>query len=82
MVHSKTDKSGVKKPTKDYATLRVYFGNKPSLLGRLIKLQVEHPNTSVSGLVVSSVEACIGTIEDAYRDGKRRFQLNGKNVEM
>jgi hypothetical protein len=72
---------GIKKPGKEYATLKVYFGNKPSLLARMVKLVVQHPNISVSGLIVTMCEACIGTVEKAFETGQRKFKLNGKDVE-
>ena len=66
---------------KVYATIKVYFGNKPNILARYIKLAIEHPSISVSGMIVTAAEACIDTFEKALRDGHRKFTLNGKVVE-
>lgn len=70
------------KHNKEYATLKVYFGNQPALLGRMATLAIEHRNISVSGLIVTSCAACIDTLEEAFKSGQRRFKLNGKNVEI
>ena len=79
MERKKSDKS---KPKKSYLTFKVYFGNKPSLLGRMVKLVLQHPSISVTGLIITMCEACIDDVEKAFADGKRRFTLNKKEVEV
>ena len=63
-----------------YARANVYFGPQVKLLVRLAGLALKHRGVSVSGLIVTCVQACIDTLEEEIPT-KRKFKLNGKVVE-
>lgn len=72
----------IKERNEKYIGIRVYFGNNPALLGRLVKLATDHPKVSVSSLITACCACCVDTLEQAFVDGKRRFTMNNKTVEM
>jgi len=59
----------------------VYFGSKSHVIDEFTKLSEKYPDVSVSGLIVTSCQACLDTLMIEVPK-RKTFELNGHEVTM